>query len=84
MFEQGVEMQFHKEQEENENLPGSGLARDTRARFERGEVLHAEGTSVARDDLYSVHAAASASKAAYQAATERSEVRDRPAFEHQL
>lgn len=75
MFEQGVEMQFRKEHEENDNLPESGLARDTRARFERGEVLHAEGTSVARDDLDNVHGAASASKAAYQAATERTEVK---------
>lgn len=73
MFEKGVEMKFNKEVEENENLPGAGLARDTRARFERGEVLHAEGTAVTRDDLESVHTA-SASMAAYQAAAERNEV----------
>jgi hypothetical protein len=64
-------MAYTKEKESNENLPDTGLARSTRARFERGEVKNTEGSQNTWKSDLPTEGSARGAKAAFEAASER-------------
>lgn len=68
-FEGGPQTTFTKQKETEENLPDSGLARNTRARFEKGEVIGAEGSQRTQKGDLPTEGSARGAKAAFEAAT---------------
>ncbi|XP_031549626.1 xin actin-binding repeat-containing protein 2-like isoform X2 [Actinia tenebrosa] len=68
-FESGPKTTFTKQKETEEILSDSGLARNTRARFEKGEVIGAEGSPRTQKDDLPTQGSASGAKAAFEAAS---------------